>query len=518
MLTLAKLPASMAPTAVKPISASSDLNKLVYFDREDGRLLVSKDHFFNATVRSYTERIKGECAKSGLPPPVVQQVAMDVIAKMHHDNSHADEFVAQASEMQKAAKTVFKKAVERRASDIHIRVFNKGGTKVFFRIHNDLHLVQEDTATWGHLMCSAIYTSMCDVADATFDVNNRQDARISGRDKVPPGLDGIRVATTPQVDGNVMVLRLLYNDTDKSTDICALGYEPSQKAQVDSMKRRPTGINIISGPTGSGKSTTLQRTLLSIHSECKGSKHIITVEDPPEYPMPGIVQTPVANAETEEDRSNAFQAAIKATMRLDPNIIMIGEMRDTPSVQLAVRAAMTGHQVWSTVHANNAFAIIDRMVDLGVSLNIMADPSIVTGMICQRLLKVLCPHCKRPLRDVIDHFSHEDQMRVMGSIDMANAHVAGLGCEHCSGSGVAGRTVVAEVVVPDQKIMDFIRKGDRHLAINYWRGTGGSSMLEQAIVKINRGIVDPFQAEEEVGPLNLLPEPALAQEGASNES
>ena len=179
---------------------------------------------------------------------------------------------------------------------------------------------------------------------------------------------------------------------------------------------------------------------------------------------------------------------------------------------------MTGHQVWSTVHANNAFAIIDRMVDLGVSLNIMADPSIVTGMICQRLLKVLCPHCKRPLRDVIDHFAHEDQMRVMGSIDMANAHVAGLGCEHCSGSGVAGRTVVAEVVVPDQKIMDFIRKGDRHLAINYWRGTGGSSMLEQAIVKINRGIVDPFQAEEEVGPLNLLPEPALAQEGASNES
>jgi type II secretory ATPase GspE/PulE/Tfp pilus assembly ATPase PilB-like protein len=316
-----------------------------------------------------------------------------------------------------------------------------------------------------------------------------------------------------------MVLRLLYNDTDKSTDICALGYEPEQKAQVDSMKRRPTGINIISGPTGSGKSTTLQRTLLSIHSECKGSKHIITVEDPPEYPMPGIVQTPVANADTEEARSNAFQAAIKATMRLDPNIIMIGEMRDTPSVQLAVRAAMTGHQVWSTVHANNAFAIIDRMVDLGVSLNIMADPTIVTGMICQRLLKVLCPHCKRPLTDVISHFSHEDQTRVMGSsIDLGSAHVAGLGCDHCSGSGVAGRTVVAEVVVPDQKLMDFIRKGDRHEAIKYWRDRGGSSMLEQAILKINRGIVDPFQAEEEVGPLNLLAEAVTSGEAGTHES
>lgn len=518
MLALAKSTAPMASMASKPISASSDLAKLVYFDRDANQLLVSKDHYFNATVRSYIERIKGECAKSNSASPVVQQVAMDVIAKMHRENSFADEFVAQASEMQKAAKAVFKKAVERRASDIHIRVYNKGGTKVFFRIHNDLHLVQEDTPTWGHLMCSAIYTSMCDVADATFDVNNRQDARISERDKLPPGLDGIRVATTPQVDGNVMVLRLLYNDADKSTDICALGYEPQQKAQVDSMKRRPTGINIISGPTGSGKSTTLQRTLLSIHSECNGEKHIITVEDPPEYPMPGIVQTPVANAETEEDRSNAFQAAIKATMRLDPNIIMIGEMRDTPSVQLAVRAAMTGHQVWSTVHANNAFAIIDRMVDLGVSLNIMADPSIVTGMICQRLLKVLCPHCKRPLREVIDKFSHEDQMRVMGSIDVASAHVAGLGCEHCSESGVAGRTVVAEVVVPDHKLMDLIRKGDRQLAIDYWRSTGGSSMLEQAIIKINRGIVDPFQAEEEVGPLNLLPEPALAREVASHES
>lgn len=475
-----------------------EINKLIFFDEPANILYVSKNHAFHATVRSHISQLKqkGNSAE-------VQQVGMDIIEQKRNSVKQTYSAVG-SSEMQRSALEIFRKAVKRRASDIHIRVNFKGNTRIFFRIHNDLEQIEENVSSWGQLLCSAIYMAMCDIADSTYEAHMRQDARISARDKLPAGLDGIRVATTPQVDGTVMVLRMLYNDAGKSNDICELGYTENQRNLVSLMKRRPTGINIIGGPTGSGKSTTLQRTLLSIHEEARGTKHIITVEDPPEYPMPGIVQTPVSNASTEEERSSAFQAAIKATMRLDPNVIMIGEMRDGPSVRLAIQAAMTGHQVWSTVHANSSFAIMDRMVDLGIPLNIMSDPSIVTGLICQRLLKVLCKKCKKTPDKALANYSLDDQDRIMGSVDLSKACFLGDGCDRCQNSGISGRTVVAEVLAPDQKIMSLLRAGLKEDATAYWRSTGGTTMLEEAILKINAGLVDPFQAEDEVGPLNFL--------------
>jgi general secretion pathway protein E len=481
-----------------------DLEKMAYFDHEAGVLYVSRNHTFDPQVRSYSQQLRSR----GLQPQITA-VAMDVIQQKRAQAGPARQVAGseEPSEVQRQATDMFRKAVELRASDIHIRVAHKQGiTRVFFRVHNDLEQHSEHTASWGTLLCSAIYTAMADISDSTYEPLNRQDGRISRRDRLPAGLDGIRIATTPQVDGNVMVLRLLYNDSGRSTDICTLGYSPEQKSLFGLMKRRPTGINIIAGPTGSGKSTTLQRTLLSIHQECNGTKHIITVEDPPEYPMPGIVQTPVANAITEAERSAAFQAAIKAAMRLDPNVIMIGEMRDPPSARLGVQAAMTGHQVWTTVHANNVFSIVDRMVDLGVPLNTMTDPTIVTGLICQRLLKVLCPHCRQPFAQVMQRYAADDRERVLSAVAVASTFVAGGGCAQCNGTGIAGRTVVAEVVTPDEELMELLRKGCKQQAIASWRARGHASMLDSAVAKVNAGLCDPFQAEEEVGPLNVLAE------------
>lgn len=471
---------------------------MLYYDQVANVLYISKGHAFHALVRSYQQLLRTK----GIMPEV-QQVAMAVIEQHRALQSEQSVEVTERSDMQRIATDLFRKAVELRASDIHIRVASRGHAAVYFRVHNDLKLQEEHPASWGKFLCSAIYTAMSDVSDSTYEELSRQDGRISSRDKLPKGLDGIRIATTPQVDGSIMVLRLLYNDTNQCNDLCLLGYSPEQKALVSLMKRRPTGINIISGPTGSGKSTTLQRTLLSIHEDCRGTKHIITVEDPPEYPMPGIVQTPVANANTESERSAAFQAAIKSAMRLDPNVIMIGEMRDTPSAALGIQASMTGHQVWTTLHSNGAFSIIDRMVDMGIPLNTMCDPTIITGLICQRLLKVLCPTCKVPMARVLSRFAPDEQARVMSVIDISSAHVVGDGCPSCNGSGIAGRTVVAEVVVPDLPMMVLIKRGAKDKAIEYWRSRGGSNMLEMAIQKINDGLCDPFQAEEEVGPLNF---------------
>lgn len=483
-------------------AASQQLTNFVFLDTASSVLYVSKAHTFTALVRSHVQLLQ-----SKNPAISVEYVALEEV----HTRRDLAPVVRTAQEapssMQAAALEVFRRAVKMRASDIHIRCADKGVTQILFRIHNDLQPIMQESAEWGGFFMSAIYNAMSDISDATYERNSRQDGRISARDKIPQGLDGIRIATTPQVDGSVMVLRLLYNDTANSTDIRELGYSDEGNESINLMKRRPTGINIIAGPTGSGKSTTLQRTLLSIHKECRGTKHIITVEDPVEYPMAGIVQTPVANAHTELERSAAFQTAIKAAMRLDPNIIMVGEMRDLPTAKVSVQAAMTGHQVWTTVHANDAFAIIDRMIDLGIPINIMTDPSIITGLICQRLLKVLCPACKVPLAmpSSQQRYQAQELKRIMSSpIDISAAHVHGPGCQVCNGTGIKGRTCVFEVVVPDFALMRLLRRGDRDEAVAYWRSRGGQSMLQCAIQKINEGICDPFQAEEEVGPLDFM--------------
>lgn len=463
---------------------------------EDGRLIVGKSYAFNPHVRGFVSRLK-HLGK----PVTVHHADLSVIQGYYSDTEKKESH----SDMQRVAKAMFERAVALRASDIHIRVSKRDRTRVFFRVHNDLEFVDEYPHDYGDQLCSTIYQAMADVSDATFEQLSRQDARISEKEKMPINLDGIRIATSPQVDGYVMVLRLLYNDTSNDLDLERLGYATGQVDSVEYMKKRPTGVIIIGGPTGSGKSTTLQRILSAIIASTQGRKHIITVEDPPEYPIPGAVQTPVTNANSEDERSREYQKAIKAAMRLDPDIIMLSEVRDNPTARLVVQAAMTGHQVWTTVHANSALAIIDRMLDLGVQSELLTDPTIIAGLICQRLVKLLCPECKKPLTEHLDNFDEKDVKRIMSVLNLQHVFIQGDGCDHCRHSGTIGRTVVSETIVTDNQLMSFIKSGNRIGAIEYVRREQASmSMLEHAIQKINAGLVDPFQAEDVVGALSAV--------------
>lgn len=479
-------------------------NMLVLLD--NGNLIIAKTYAQNPHVRGFVSRLQ----RLGVQH-TIQYADLSVVM----DYYSSDKGKVQHTDMQNAAKTLFERAVSMRASDIHIRVSKRQRTQIFFRVHNDLEFAEEHPFEYGEKLCSTIYQAMADVSDSTFEQLSRQDARISERSKLPINLDGIRIATSPQVDGYVMVLRLLYNDTSADLDLVNLGYHPDQADIITLLKKKPTGIIVIGGPTGSGKSTTLQRVLASIILETQGRKHIITVEDPPEYPIPGAVQTPVANADTEEIRSAEFQKAIKASMRLDPDIIMLSEVRDKPSARLSIQAAMTGHQVWTTVHANSAIAIIDRFRDLGVDAELLTDPTIIAGLICQRLVKRLCPHCKRKLMDVADQFSLADMARVERVVPLSQVYVQGEGCSECRHTGVMGRTVVAETVMTDNNLMALIKRGERMAAIDYIRyQLGAISMLQHAIQKIEGGIIDPFQAEDIVGLLDAeLPVPAVTKTG-----
>lgn len=473
-------------------AASAEERKYVCL-LSDGRLLMAEGQGMNPHVLSYRARL--ERMKRQYRPVVT---TMEAVARAYASDPNS---AAEHTKMQALAKEVLVRACSERASDIHIRV-KKYATEMYFRIHNDLVKVADQTREHGERLLATMYGAMTAVSDNSYKPTERQDASIGDRDKLPDMLFGVRIATAPTSEGNVMVLRLLYNDAGSATDLRTLGFADAQADAVQVLKEQPIGMNVISGPTGSGKSTTLQRILQGTLIESRGRQHVITVEDPVEYPIEGAVQTPVTNAPTEEDRSRLFSAAIANAMRLDPDTIMIGEVRDRASAQSALRAAMTGHQVWTTVHANNAIGIVDRLVDLGLPLALVADAGVVTGLVSQRLVKLLCPHCRRRLVDEVHALPAPllDRVQLAAGERVAEVMVAGRGCEHCRGSGTVGRTVVAEVIRPDAHFYEHLRAGDKARAQAHWReALGGRSIVEHALDKVLAGLVDPRMAEQVVG-------------------
>ncbi len=326
---------------------------------------------------------------------------------------------------------------------------------------------------------------------------------------LPHNVLAVRLQFNPIAFGSrYLVMRLLYADDnpDGAGDLSSLGYGEYEEDLLYRLRAVPIGLSVVAGPTGSGKSTTLQRNLIKLLQEKNYEINLLTVEDPPEYPIPGARQMPVTNANTEEEKAEEFTKALSAALRSDPDVIMVGEIRALSAAQLTFKGALSGHGMWTTLHANSAPAILTRFRDMGVEDFKLLDPELMKGLISQRLFRKLCPHCKVAATQMIKEASVQRLKVALGDFGVENTYLRGPGCKYCDNKGVSGRMSVAEIILPDAVFLELMIKGDTRRAIDYWTGDlGGRTMKDAATERMLKGYIDLDEVERWCGLLDQRP-------------
>ena len=326
-------------------------------------------------------------------------------------------------------------AVREGASDIHIEPFERHSS-VRFRIDGVLREVIQPHRALHAAMTSRIkIMAQLDIAEKRLPQDGRITVRIAGKP-----ID-VRVSTIPATHGERVVLRLLDKDPAKLV-LDVLGMAPDTLAHIDALIHRPHGIFLVTGPTGSGKTTTLYAALSRLKS---GELNIMTVEDPVEYDLPSIGQTQV-NARIDL----TFAKALRSILRQDPDVIMIGEIRDLETAQIAVQASLTGHLVLATLHTNDSASAVTRLVDMGVEPFLLA--SSLVGVLAQRLVRRLCPACRQPYAPDAAELTQFE-----GATPPAMLYRA-VGCAACNHSGYQGRMGIYELLEVDDPLKHMIHE------------------------------------------------------------
>ncbi|PRP70967.1 hypothetical protein BUE93_09245 [Chromobacterium amazonense] len=476
----------------------------------DGSLLVDAGNQRHPQLISLREVAR----RKGIAVKKVHTVSIELIRQLYDEakKGNGGGFEQHGLPMQKEWLSILEEAVIRAASDIHIYV-HAHEADIRFRVNGDLLQIRQISANYAHELLATAY-NMADAADATYRLYDYQAARISSIGApLPKGLQAVRLQANPMGNGGrYLIARLLYAESrwEKALTLDGLGLHPAQLRQLARMRQAPEGVNIISGPTGSGKSTTLKLLLEALYQEREERINILTIEDPPEYEIRGAAQLPVTNVDSEEERGAAYRKAIVAALRSDPDVIMPGEARDREVIRLVFTAAMTGHQVWTSLHANSALAIFDRLRDQGVESYKLTDPSLLTGLMAQRLVKKLCPSCSLPL-DVaaLGALPRFDEVSegFRTAIRMANP----TGCPECS-KGYSGRMILAETVCPDLDFLLHMQQEERDQALQHWqRHLDGLTLMEHGWLRMIQGVVDPRDVVDRLGRFHGLCESRRSQ-------
>jgi general secretion pathway protein E len=329
---------------------------------------------------------------------------------------------------------ILTEAVRKNASDVHIEPFERR-LSIRLRIDGVMLEILEPPRTLAPLLISRIKVmARLDIAEKRLPQDGRISLRVAGR-----AVD-VRVSTLPSGHGERVVLRLLDKQAGR-LDLEQLGMQANIRRRIHELIRLPHGILLVTGPTGSGKTTSLYAALTRLNDR---SRSILTVEDPIEYYIDGVGQTQV---NTRVDLT--FARGLRAILRQDPDVVMVGEVRDLETAEIAVQASLTGHLVMSTLHTNTAVGAVTRLRDMGVEPFLLS--SSLIGVVAQRLVRLLCPKCKIP------HELNEAERAALGVVNGNHYEVFGpSGCEHCNGTGYYGRSGIYELLLIDETLRTLI--------------------------------------------------------------
>lgn len=376
-----------------------------------------------------------------------------------------------AAPIVKLVSNMINEAFQSNASDIHIEP-QENSTRVRFRIDGDLQVHNEFNADLHPLITTRIkIISGMNIAEKRIP----QDGSFQYKNEY--AVIDMRVSSMPTPYGEKIVMRLLGADRNIDYNLSSLGLSDYTQSIIRKALLLPHGILLITGPTGSGKTTTLYSMLAQL-ADVK--KNIITIEDPIERKFNGITQVQV------NERSGlTFASGLRSILRQDPDTIMVGEIRDAETAEIAIRAAITGHFVLSTIHTNDALSTVVRLVDMGIEPFLVS--SSVRCVISQRLMKKICPHCKKEHTVTLDE-------NLLLKTNLTKTYI-GEGCQHCNHTGYLGRTAVFEVVLIDAKLEEMISKGARMDDLRAYTESTKMRMLRDEVLElVNKGVTSTEEA------------------------
>lgn len=448
-------PVSVSPEVVRQMSDRTGT---------EIRVVAIAVHSYRVWLSSSPFGPSSNSAVAELPP--------DPSTKTDSLNQIAELSLAKATDQMERIQTIIAGALQSRASDVHLEPLLEG-LRIRYRIDGILRDIAMLSPDYSRRVIVALKV-MCnmDIAESRRPQDGRIGEQYRGSQGVISHVD-MRVSTLPCVGGEKAVIRLLPQENPFST-LDTLGFSEKPLNVYKTWLRQPQGMIIFTGPTGSGKTSTLYTSLQSIATE---HVNVVTVEDPVEYVLPRITQTQV-----HEVAGMTFAAGLRAILRQDPDIIMVGEIRDAETAETAIRAALTGHLVLTTLHTNDAVSAIPRLQDLS------ADPSLISdallGIIAQRLVRKVCPHCAEPYTPA------ESDLRVLklepSEVDGAHWR-RGRGCEHCFNSGYLGREALIELLNVDETVRSNIYRGTQEELRQYLNEIQFNSFRRAAIQKVNDG-------------------------------
>lgn len=506
--TAALLEQYAAATKTKVISSPSDLDtkdkvmdEMLQWCKEQANIVVLKSGvILSSSPTSRTvQNCKSLLLSKGIHPGQVYAAKPSLLSLLLASSEEEDsakrlkgETKISFSDQQRHLRELVFEAVRQNVSDIHIQV-RQTYTKIRMRQNGELRVYAEWSERLGREIASVAFNKETDHATSHFNPLVPQDA------SMPLKMQGqdirLRLASLPAHGGFDMVMRILTTGEERNRSLEELGYTQKQIDIIRMAMKLPFGAIIVAGPTGSGKTTTLATCMEMVEP----SQKLYSIEDPVEKVVESATQVPV-NTE-KEDRGFANMG--RAALRMDPDVIIIGEMRDEDTAHVMVRASITGHLVLTTLHTNRATAIVTRLVDMGISPVLLSDSSVLRCLMCQRLIAKVCPHCAVPLRSSVRHQPYiADWEAVLGKEIINRAKARGPGCAKCNRTGVGGRVVVAEVIWVDEEGRQFIQKCDTLNWEKYLKEHGWQDFRDRAIDLIQAGVCDPFDAEKVVGPIN----------------